>query len=297
MHEQVAAFLAELRDKRHLTPNTLASYQRDLSIATTFFNRQGINEWSAVDEYAVMNLLTKQKQTGRSIATTNRMISSLRQLFKYLVRQRLVVADPMELIDHPKPQVNTDPVVILSEEEIERLLAVPDTKTLLGIRDRAILELMDATGMRVTEVVTLQVADLHLDVSLVRLHRPNSRERIIPLGRAAVTWIQRYLTEARPQLMTKQTSQIVFLNAHGRPLTRQGLWKNFKQWVQAAKIDKEVTPQTIRYSVAVQLLEHGANTQVVQAILGYSELRKLQPYLKVTPQLLTETYRKYHPRA
>lgn len=296
MKGEIEAFLVELRDHRKLASNTLASYRRDLLLAVTFFEQRGLHEWTAVDEYAVMDLLNSQEKAGRSLATVNRLISSLRQFYKYLVRQRLVVRDPMELIDHQKVPPKDRPPVILDEQEIERLLAVPDTTTPLGIRDRAILELLDATGMRVSEVVNLQLTDLHLDVNLVQLHRPNYRERIIPLGRSAVKWLQRYLTNVRPQLVKAATS-VVFLNAHGQPMTRQGLWKNFRQWVKAAQIGKAVTPQTIRYSVAVQLLEHGANSQVVQEMLGYSELRMLRPYLKITPQLLTETYQKYHPRA
>jgi integrase/recombinase XerD len=297
MQKEVTTFLTDLTSHHQFSANTILSYRRDLKLAITFFNKQGISEWKDVDEYAVMNLLTALQKQKRSVATINRMISSLRQFFKYMVRQRKLSADPMVMIDHQKAAPRTSTPVILTEKEIEQLLAVPDTNTNLGIRDRAILELMDATGMRVTEVVHLKQADLHLDVKLIQLGGHQHRERIIPLGRTAAHWLHRYLEEVRPHLLGKKESSTIFLNAHGQTMTRQGLWKNFKQWVKQAGIDKRVTPQTIRYSVAVQMLENGANSQVVQEMLGYSELRMLRPYLKVTPQLLTKTYEKYHPRA
>lgn len=297
MQNEVTTFLTDLTSHHQFSTNTILSYRRDLKFAIAFFNQQGITEWQAVDEYAVMNLLTALEKQKRSVATINRMISSLRQFFKYMVRQRRLIADPMVMIDHQKAAPRAAAPVILTEKEIEQLLAVPNTDTKLGIRDRAILELMDATGMRVTEVVRLQQADLHLDVKLIQLSGHQHRERIIPLGRAAAYWLRRYLQEVRPRLLAGKESSTIFLNAHGRPLTRQGLWKNFKHWVKLAGIKKRVTPQTIRYSVAVQMLENGANSQVVQEMLGYSELRMLRPYLKVTPQLLTKTYEKYHPRA
>ena len=230
------------------------------------------------------------------MATINRLISSLRQFFHYLVRQQQLVANPMETIDHRPASAQLASPVILTEEEVDRLLAVPDTTTPLGIRDRAILELLDATGMRVTELATLPLTALHLDIRFVQLQGNAQHERMVPLGRPTVQWLERYLKTVRPQLVDGDQTA-VFLNAHGRPLTRQGIWKNFRKWVQQADITKQVTPQTFRYTLAVQMLSRGASGQVVQEMLGYTELRMLRPYLKVTPQELAATYEKYHPRA
>ena len=150
--------------------------------------------------------------------------------------------------------------------------------------------------MRVTELATLPLTALHLDIRFVQLAGSGQHERMVPLSRPAVHWLQRYLTDVRPELSDGEQAA-VFLNAHGRPLSRQGIWKNFRHWVQTAGITKAVTPQTFRYTLAVQMLSRGASGQVVQEMLGYTELRMLRPYLRVTPRELTQTYEKYHPRA
>lgn len=294
--DEITAFTKMLKDERRLAVNTRDNYRRDLVKAKNFFTQQGVTTWQAVDRYAVMDFLTAQQQAGKSVATINRLISSLRQFFHYLVRQQQLVANPMETIDHRPANAQLVSPVILTEEEVDRLLAVPDTTTPLGIRDRAILELLDATGMRVTELATLSLAALHLDIRFVQLQGNAQHERMVPLGRPTVQWLERYLKTVRPQLVDGDQTA-VFLNAHGRPLTRQGIWKNFKKWVQQAGITKQVTPQTFRYTLAVQMLSRGASGQVVQEMLGYTELRMLRPYLKVTPQELAATYEKYHPRA
>ena len=296
MMDEITAFTTMLKDERGLAVNTRDNYRRDLVKAKDFFAQQGITAWQAVDRYAVMDFLTAQQQAGKSVATINRLISSLRQFFHYLVRQQQLVANPMETIDHRPASSQLASPVILTEEEVDRLLAVPDTTTPLGIRDRAILELLDATGMRVTELATLSMTALHLDIRFVQLQGNAQHERMVPLGRPTVQWLERYLKTVRPQLVDGDQTA-VFLNAHGRPLTRQGIWKNFRKWVQQAGINKQVTPQTFRYTLAVQMLSRGASGQVVQEMLGYTELRMLRPYLKVTPQELTATYEKYHPRA
>lgn len=296
MRDEITAFVTMLGAERGLTKNTQASYRRDLTRAAAFFDQQGITDWRAVDRYAVIDFLTAQQQAGKSVATINRLISSLRQFFRYLIRQQQLAANPMETIDHQPAQEHPQPPVILTEDEVDRLLAVPDTTTPLGIRDRAILELLDATGMRVTELATLPLSALHLDIRFAQLQGSGQHERMIPLGRPTVHWLRRYLAEVRPHLVDGEQTA-VFLNAHGRPLSRQGIWKNFKLWVQEAGITKAVTPQTFRYTLAVQMLSRGASGQVVQEMLGYTELRMLRPYLRVTPQELTQTYEKYHPRA
>lgn len=296
MMDEITDFVAMLKNERGLTANTQANYRRDLVHAKEFFAQQGITSWQAVDRYAVMDFLTAQQQAGKSVATINRLISSLRQFFRYLVRQQQLTANPMETIDHRPANTPAAAPVILTEAEVERLLAVPDTTTPLGIRDRVILELLDATGMRVTELATLPLTALHLDIKFVQLQGSGQHERMVPLGRPTVHWLERYLKAVRSQLADGDQTA-VFLNAHGRPLTRQGIWKNFKKWVQQADINKQVTPQTFRYTLAVQMLSRGASGQAVQEMLGYTELRMLRPYLKVTPQELAATYEKYHPRA
>lgn len=297
MNNEVAAFLAFLKDERQLSDNTLMSYQRDLEQTVTYLEDRGIADWQQVDHYLLIDLLNSLRQQGKANSTINRVISSLRQFYKYMIRHRNLTMNPMEMIDH-QHTFNQPPVpVILTEKEIEQLLAVPDVSTPIGLRDRALLEIMDATGMRVSEVIALDLTALHLDVKLLQLTGKNERERMIPLSQPAVKWLTDYLDRGRPRLLRDKHETRVFLNAHGYPLTRQGIWKKMKEWVSEAKIKKEVTPQTMRYSFAVHLIENGADVQLIQEILGYNAMKALQPYLQVSPQQLSANYMKYHPRA
>ena len=297
MNNEVAAFLAFLKDERQLSDNTLMSYQRDLEQTVTYLEDRGITDWQQVDHYLLIDLLNSLRQQGKANSTINRVISSLRQFYKYMIRHHNLTINPMEMIDHQYTFNQPPAPVILTEKEIEQLLAVPDISTPIGLRDRALLEIMDATGMRVSEVIALDLTALHLDVKLLQLTGKNERERMIPLSQPAVKWLTDYLDRGRPRLLRDEHETRVFLNAHGYPLTRQGIWKKMKEWVSEAKITKEVTPQTMRYSFAVHLIENGANVQLIQEILGYNAMKALQPYLQVSPQQLSANYMKYHPRA
>lgn len=297
MNNEVAAFLAFLKDERQLSDNTLMSYQRDLEQTVTYLEDRGITDWQQVDHYLLIDLLNSLRQQGKANSTINRVISSLRQFYKYMIRHHNLTINPMEMIDHQYTFNQPPAPVILTEKEIEQLLAVPDVSTPIGLRDRALLEIMDATGMRVSEVIALDLTALHLDVKLLQLTGKNERERMIPLSQPAVKWLTDYLDRGRPRLLRDEHETRVFLNAHGYPLTRQGIWKKMKEWVSEAKITKEVTPQTMRYSFAVHLIENGADVQLIQEILGYNAMKALQPYLQVSPQQLSANYMKYHPRA
>jgi len=297
MNNEVAAFLAFLKDERQLSDNTLMSYQRDLEQTVTYLEDRGIVDWQQVDHYLLIDLLNSLRQQGKANSTINRVISSLRQFYKYMIRHHNLTINPMEMIDHQYTFNQPPAPVILTEKEIEQLLAVPDVSTPIGLRDRALLEIMDATGMRVSEVIALDLTALHLDVKLLQLTGKNERERMIPLSQPAVKWLTDYLDRGWPRLLRDEHETRVFLNAHGYPLTRQGIWKKMKEWVSEAKIKKEVTPQTMRYSFAVHLIENGADVQLIQEILGYNAMKALQPYLQVSPQQLSANYMKYHPRA
>lgn len=297
MNNEVAAFLAFLKDERQLSDNTLMSYQRDLEQTVTYLEDRGITDWQQVDHYLLIDLLNSLRQQGKANSTINRVISSLRQFYKYMIRHHNLTINPMEMIDYQYTFNQPPAPVILTEKEIEQLLAVPDISTPIGLRDRALLEIMDATGMRVSEVIALDLTALHLDVKLLQLTGKNERERMIPLSQPAVKWLTDYLDRGRPRLLRDEHETRVFLNAHGYPLTRQGIWKKMKEWVNEAKINKEVTPQTMRYSFAVHLIENGADVQLIQEILGYNAMKALQPYLQVSPQQLSANYMKYHPRA
>lgn len=293
MDELVTRYLNDLKTSRGRAANTIASYRRDLNQAVDFFNQQGISSWPQVDQYAIFDLVAAQKEQGRSTATINRRLSTLRQFFRYLVRQREIKFNPMEMVDNEQAVTAKQPV-ILSEDEVRQLLKAPAVEDQLGQRDYALLGLMAATGMRVSEVVALSLTDLHLDIKMVRLGRGSKRERLVPVSATVAASLNGYLKHIRPQLASNGENA-VFVNAHGHRLTRQGIWKNLKSRVQEAGIDKDVTPQTLRYSFAVHLLRNGADSRLVQGMLGNSEMRVLKPFLKMTAQELSANYEQYQP--
>lgn len=293
--DQLGDFANYLAVERNLSVNTVEAYRSDLSLAATYWQQHGITDWQHIDRFAVLSLLASMQNRGRAAETESRMVSSLRHFFAYLLRRDLISENPMKLVQLPKGRRKLP--TVLSEAEVGRLLSVPDTSTPLGIRDRAMWELMYATGVRVSELVNLTMTELHLSVGLIQPRGKGDKERIIPVGDIASDWVQRYLTVVRPKLLKKQRSTVVFLNAHGRQLTRQGVWKNLKRDVLAAGITKDVTPHTLRHSFATHLLEHGADLRVVQELLGHADIATTQIYTHVSKKRLTAVYQKYHPRA
>lgn len=294
MNKTIATYIQYLKSKG-LAANTLESYQRDLKQAMAFFEKERqINEWEKVDQYAIMDLVNNLKGRDRSAATINRLLSALRRFYRYLICHRGLRFNPLELVDNIQPATPQAPE-ILTESETQRLLRAPDSTTLLGCRDHVMLLVMAATGMRVSELVQLSLKDLHLDIQMVRSGAGSKQERLIPLSTVASGSLQEYLTRVRKKL-ARPGEDAVFVNAHGHRLTRQGVWKNLKQLVKVAQIDKAVTPQTLRYSFAVRLLNNGADSRLIQAMLGYSEMRMLKPYLKMSPQEMVNSYRQHQPR-
>jgi len=202
----------------------------------------------------------------------------------------------MQHIDTPK-KVQKLPDT-LSLKEVERLIDTPDTRKILGIRDRAILEVMYATGLRVSELIQLQLSDIHLNMALLQTIGKGDKERIVPLGDMAIHWLEVYLSDARPILVSKQPNETaLFVNSHGKKLTRQGIWKNLKEIVRAAGIYKTVTPHTLRHSFATHLLENGADLRTVQELLGHADISTTQIYTHITKKRMTDVYKQYFPRA
>ncbi|EEW53348.1 tyrosine-type recombinase/integrase [Limosilactobacillus antri] len=294
MDELVDKYLAYLKSNHGRSANTLLSYRRDLDQAVAFFRQRGVSDWTAVDQYQLLALVAEQKKRGRSPATINRQLSALRQFYRYLVRHQQLRFNPTELIDNQE-QTDDTPPVILTAAEIKQLLAAPNPDHPLGKRDRAMLAVLATTGMRVSELVALLLTDLHLDIKMLRLGSGSRRERLVPVSDQAVQELEHYLAAVRPQLAA-MGEQAVFVNAHGHQLTRQGIWKKLRELVRRAGIEKTVTPRTLRYSFAVQLLQSGADGRLIQEMLGYSELRAIKPYLKMTVQELSADYRQHQPK-
>ncbi|MCD1023547.1 MULTISPECIES: site-specific tyrosine recombinase XerD [Enterococcus] len=296
MQEQITDYLHYLTIERGLSENTKKSYQRDLLQYLSFLEKQKITDWQEVDRFTVVSFLQELKEGGKSSATIARMITSLRRFHQFLRQERITDHDPMQHIDSPKKQQKLPDTLSLGE--VEQLLGTPDTKETLGLRDRAILEVMYATGLRVSELINLKLNDVHLEMGLLQTLGKGDKERIVPLGDIAIKWVRRYLADARPYLTRKNPAEShLFVNNHGSGLSRQGIWKNLKAIVQKAGIYKTVTPHTLRHSFATHLLENGADLRTVQELLGHADISTTQIYTHITKKRMTDVYKQYFPRA
>lgn len=286
-------FTNYLTVERGLSTNTEQAYERDLKEAAKYFASQGIDRWQRVDRFAVLDLLAHLQNQHRARTTISRMVSSLRQFYKFMQRRGQVQTNPLDLVKPPKRHRKLP--TVLSNDEVVTLIDAIDTSTKLGVRDRAIIEVLYATGMRVSELCNLTLEQLHLTVHLVQPRGKGNKERIVPLGEIAEQWLTKYLHSVRPHLMKGETPY-VFLNAHGGQLTRQAIWQLLKKLTRQAGIDKDVTPHTLRHSFATNLLNNGAELRVVQELLGHSDISTTQIYTHVSQSHLKAVYQKYHPR-
>lgn len=295
MDDLINDYLHALKVERGLSDNTIVSYRQELRHLQNFLQEQHIADIKDVDRYTILNYLDALKQTGRARSSSIHTISSLRKFFKYLLLNDQIQTNPMVNIDPPKRAQHLPSV--LTTEEVERLLKVPDTSKPLGIRDRAILEVMYATGLRVSELIALNLNELHLEMGLIETVGKGNKQRIIPIGDVAIQWLERYINGPRRALLGAKRYNEIFLNQRGHPLTRQGVWKNLKAQVQKAGIKKNITPHTLRHSFATHLLENGADLRIVQELLGHADISTTQIYTHITQQRLVDVYDKYHPRA
>lgn len=295
MDRLVEEYLHALVVEKGLSQNTVVSYRQELRRFMTFLSKENIKDIKKVDRYVILNFLDELDRAGISRNSIIHAISSLRKFFLYLLQINMITDNPMNNIVPPKKAQHLPS--ILTTDEVERLLATPNTATNLGVRDRAILEVMYATGLRVSELIHLNLNELHLEMGLIETVGKGDKQRVIPIGDVAIKWLNEYLQGPRGALLKNQNYDIVFLNQHGRPMTRQGIWKNLKQLVLKAGITKNITPHTLRHSFATHLLENGADLRIVQELLGHADISTTQIYTHVTQQRLTNVYNKYHPRA
>ncbi|GAJ25511.1 tyrosine recombinase XerD [Liquorilactobacillus sucicola DSM 21376 = JCM 15457] len=271
------------------------SYRNDLIQFASFLQKQQISSFNNVKRQTVIDFMQQETTQKKATSSIVRSVTSLRKFFQYLMEEERILQDPMQLIDAPKRKEHLPEV--LSTKEVEKLLNSPDTEKKLGLRNRAILEVMYATGLRVSEIVNLQLANLHLSMGLIQTLGKGSKERIVPIGDQAIKWVERYLQTARPELLGRQRSSYLFLNNHGHQLTRQGIWKNLKAEVKKAGINKNVTPHTLRHSFATHILENGADLRIVQELLGHADIATTQIYTHLSKKRLADIYQRYHPRA
>lgn len=294
MKDQLEDYLHFLIVERGLSENTIVGYRQDLQEALAYFQKT-TTDFTQVDQFLILNYLESLQQAGKSRSTVIRAVSSLRKFFQYLAQFGIIKSDPMLKVDSPK-KAQTLPDV-LTVAEVNSLLATPNVSRSLGVRDRAILETLYATGLRVSELVNLRLADLHLPMKLIQTIGKGDRERIIPISDVAIDWLNRYLTTTRQELLkNRPNTEFVFLNAHGRQLTRQAIWQMIKKYVKLARIKRHVTPHTLRHSFATHLLENGADLRIVQELLGHADISTTQIYTHISHRHLSEVYNQFHPR-
>jgi integrase/recombinase XerD len=288
-------FLAYLSCERGLAKNTIESYGRDLSQFEAFaIDVHGI-ELDDVSEDIILSYVKTMRDQGKANSSISRSISSIRGFYGFARHEGLMEDDPAANISSPK-QEKTLPQV-LNAEEVAILLEAPATNTLSGIRDKAMLETMYATGMRVSELVSLNLGDIDTHMGYAKCIGKGSKERIVPMGRAACLWVETYLRSARGQLTQGRREKALFVNCRGKRLTRQGFWKLIKGYEKKCGISKDVTPHILRHCFATHLLENGADLRSVQEMLGHSDIATTEIYTHLTKGKLKEIYDRTHPRA
>ena len=271
-----------------LSKNTLSSYRRDLEQFAAFLKKTPIEKASEQDLFAFL-----AARRGRATSTA-RMLSSLKRFYAWCLRERHVKADPTVRLDPPRRAPRFPKT--LSEADVEALLAAPDASTPLGMRDRAMFEVLYAAGLRVSELVGLKVFEVNLDAGVLRILGKGSKERLVPLGEEAVDWVRRYLKEFRPSLLKKKSSDHLFLTGRGQGMTRQAFWQNIKRYGARAVPNKHFSPHVLRHAFATHLINHGADLRVVQMLLGHADISTTQIYTHVARERLKMLHAKHHPR-
>mgnify|MGYP004642642847 FL=1 len=286
-------FARYLDEEKHLTQNTLLSYRRDIEQYIEYLEERKIYDIDKTNKTIVLTYLLSLQKQGRATSTISRHLASLRSFYGYLNRMGMIKKDPTLGLEAPKVEKRLPH--ILSAGEVERLMEAPDCSDLKGYRDKAMLELLYATGIRVSELILLDESDLNVQMGFVRCR--SSRKRVIPLGSIAVKACADYIENARGAMVKDENETALFVNCNGHRLTRQGFWKIIKQYKTRAGISGELTPHTLRHSFAAHLLENGADLHAIQEMLGHSDISSTQIYSQLLKNRIKEVYQKAHPRA
>ena len=294
MYRHVDEYLNFLAVEKGVSLNTLEAYSRDLNRFIDFVEKRGIQKIGKITSDDIVALLGYLKSGGLVSNSVNRTLAAIRGLYKYLLIEKIIDENPVSNIDLAKVWMRLPDT--LSKEEVNILLEKPDLKTLLGVRDAAMLELMYATGIRVSELVSLTTNNVNWQMGYLIVLGKGSKERIVPIGRTAFECLNTYLEKARPKLLREDTTNIIFLNRSGKGLTRQGFWKIVRKYAMKAGLMKKVHPHTFRHSFATHLLEGGADLRSVQVMLGHSDISTTQIYTHITRERLKDIHKKYHPR-
>ncbi len=292
MEQEIEDFETYLIQKKHASSNTVAAYIRDLNKWNVFLKECGKTSVQDVTSTSLTTYILHLERIGLSTATISRTIASIRAFFMYLLRQGIITNDPSEQLKPPKVEKKVPQTLTI--QEIDRLLEQPSGDSPKELRDKALLELLYATGLRVSELVSLRMADINLNLDCICCH-DGEKERVIPFAQAAHTALHRYISQGRASLCGE--SDFLFTNYQGKPLSRQGVWKIIKQYAKQAQIEKDITPHMIRHSFATHLLENGADLKAVQEMMGHTAISTTQIYVKKDTVRLKEVYEQSHPRA
>ncbi|EOC1298595.1 site-specific tyrosine recombinase XerD [Cronobacter dublinensis] len=292
---RIEQFLDALWLERNLAENSLNAYRRDLKMVVEWLHHRGLSLLTA-QSGDLQALLAERVEGGYKATSTARMLSAVRRLFQHLYREKIRDDDPSALLASPKlPQrLPKD----LSEAQVERLLQAPTVDQPIELRDKAMLEVLYATGLRVSELVGLSMSDVSLRQGVVRVIGKGNKERLVPLGEEAIYWLEHYLTHGRPWLLNGQSLDVLFPSNRAQQMTRQTFWHRIKHYAQLAGIDSEkLSPHVLRHAFATHLLNHGADLRVVQMLLGHSDLSTTQIYTHVATERLRQLHQQHHPRA
>lgn len=277
-----------------LSRNTITSYRLDLAQFAAWLDGK-YHKTMLQAEHADLLAYLAHRVAGKAKATsTSRLLSSLKRFYQYQLRQSKINADPTLNIDSPKLPRGLPKT--LTEEDVEKILAAPDVEDPLGLRDRTMLETLYASGLRVSELVSLKIAQVSQDMGVVRIVGKGAKERLVPLGEEALNWIRRYLKEARPLILQQRAADAMFVTARGDAMTRQAFWHLLKRYALQAGLTKPLSPHTLRHAFATHLLNHGADLRVVQLLLGHSDISTTQIYTHVARERLKQLHAKHHPR-
>ena len=293
MEKQIKLFLEFLQNEKKLSDNTLQSYKRDILQFEEYVEKHRIN-YAKMNQEDIKTYLSHLQELGKKSSTISRNLASIRSFYQFLMRTRKVKHDPTDDVQSPKVEKRVPSV--LTSQEVELLLDQPKDVDLKGTRDKAMLEFAYATGMRVTEIISLNIEDVNIEQGFA-ICRNGSKQRNIPLGSLSLKALQEYIEEARPILIKDEKEKALFVNVNGKRLTRQGFWKIVKYYKEQAHITKDITPHVLRHSFATHLLQNGADLKAIQTMLGHSDISSTQVYMQFQDPGLKDIYQKAHPRA
>jgi len=294
MNELIEQFLIYISVERGMANNTLSAYKRDLTRFAGFLKTKKIDSIDKISRQLINSFMMAEKDRGLSSNSVSRELACIKSFFKFLLKENTIKEDVSNIIESPKLWKKLP--VTLNLNEVEALLNAPNVKDLMETRDKACLELMYATGMRVSEVVNLKMDDINMGVGFAKCFGKGSKERIVPFGKKAKESLERYLEKSRPHFLKKNISNFLFLTRLSKPMSRQTFWKIIKRYVKVARIKKRVTPHSLRHSFATHILERGADLRIVQEMLGHSDISTTQIYTHVSKDRLKSIHQKFHPR-